>query len=75
MVENLRKIAILISPYMKHTSNRILDQLNIPENLRTWDTLHTYDKIANIQVTKTPDVLFARLEKEQEIEAIKGMMK
>ena len=75
LVENLRKIAILISPYMKHTSQKIFEQLNIPESLRTWDTINEYDKLSNITVTEKPEVLFARLEKEPEIEAIKEMMK
>ena len=75
LVENLRKIAILISPYMKHTSQKIFEQLNIPENLRTWDTVGEYDKLSDITVTEKPEVLFARLEKEPEIEVIKEMMK
>lgn len=75
LVENLRRIAILIRPYMKHTSQKILSQLNIPEELQTWDSLSKYDKLSNIQVTQNPEVLFARLDPEVEIEAIKEMMK
>ena len=51
LVENLRRIAILINPYMKHTSEKMLNQLNIPEELRTWDSLADYDKLVNIKVT------------------------
>ena len=75
LVENLRRIAILINPYMKHTSEKMLNQLNIPEELRTWDSLADYDKLVNIKVTDKPEVLFARLEAEPEIEVIKEMMK
>ena len=75
LVENLRRIAILINPYMKHTSEKMLNQLNIPEELRTWDSLADYDKLVNIKVTDKPEVLFARLETELEIEVIKEMMK
>ena len=75
LVENLRRIAILINPYMMHTSEKILNQLNIPEELRTWDSLADYDKLANIKVTDKPEMLFARLETEPEVEAIKEMMK
>ena len=49
--------------------------MNIPENLRTWDTVGEYDKLSDITVTEKPEVLFARLEKEPEIEVIKEMMK
>ena len=75
LVETLRRIAILINPYMKHTSEKMLNQLNIPEELRTWDSLADYDKLVNIKVTDKPEVLFARLETEPEIEVIKEMMK
>lgn len=75
LVENLRKIAILIKPYMKNTSEKILNQLNIPEELRTWNSLDDYTKLVNIKVTEKPEVLFARLDAETEIEAIKEMMK
>lgn len=75
LVENLRRIAILINPYMNHTSKKMLNQLNIPEELRIWDSLYNYTKLANIKVTEKPEVLFARLEAEAEVEAIKDMMK
>lgn len=52
LVENLRKIAILIKPYMKNTSEKILNQLNIPEELRTWNSLDDYTKLVNIKVTE-----------------------
>lgn len=75
LVENLRRIAILIAPYMKHTSEKILKQLSIPENMQTWESLKEYDKLTNIKVTEKPEVLFARLDSETEIETIKSMMK
>ena len=75
LVENLRRIAILIRPYMNHTSEKILNQLSISIKLQTWDSLKDYDKIRNITVTQKPEVLFARLDPQVELEAIKEMMK
>ena len=75
LVENLRRIAILIAPYMEHTSRKILAQLDIKEELQTWDSLVEYKGLKNIKVTEKPEVLFARLDVEVEIEAIKEMMK
>lgn len=75
LVENLRRIAILIRPYMKHTSEKMLNQLSIGAELQTWDSLKDYDKIENITVTQKPEVLFARLDPQVELEAIKEMMK
>ncbi len=75
LVENLRRIAILISPYMVHTSQKILSELSIPQELKNWESMKKYDEIKNIKVTEKPEVLFARLDQEEEIEAIKNMMK
>ena len=74
LVENLRRIAILIAPYMQHTSTKMLEQLNIKQELQTWDSLVEYKALENIKVTEKPEVLFARLDSEVEIEAIKEMM-
>ena len=60
---------------MKHTSEKILNQLSIPENLQTWDSLKEYDKLKDLKVTEKPEVLFARLDSKEEVEVIKEMMK
>lgn len=75
LVENLRKIAILISPYMKDTSDKIFTQLNISDSLKTWDSLRDNTLITNLKVTDKPEVLFARLDVADEIEYIKSIMK
>ena len=75
LVENLRKIAILISPYMKDTSDKIFTQLNISDTLKTWDSLKDNTLITNLKVTDKPEVLFARLDVADEIEYIKSIMK
>lgn len=75
LVENLRKIAILISPYMKDTSDKIFTQLNISDSLKIWDSLKDNTLITNLKVTDKPEVLFARLDVADEIEYIKSIMK
>jgi len=50
-------------------------QLDIKEELQTWGSLAEYKGLKNIKVTEKPEVLFARLDSEVEIEAIKEMMK
>ena len=75
LVENLRKIAILISPYMKDTSDKIFTQLNISDSLKTGDSLKDNKLITNLKVTDKPEVLFARLDVADEIKYIKSIMK
>ncbi len=75
LVENLRKIAILIDPYMRETAYKIFMQLNIPSELKGWETLKENNKISNLKVTDKPELLFARLDVADEIEYIKNIMK
>lgn len=77
LVENLRIIAILISPFIQDTSNKILRQLGIKDkNLSNWDSIHEYKKIDDeIKVIEKGEPLFIRLDKDEEVEWIKEKMK
>ena len=77
LVENLRKVAILIRPFMEETSNAIFRQLNISnEDLKGWNSLYQYDLIKeSIKVIEKGEPLFVRLDANEEINYIKEGMK
>ena len=76
LIENLRKIAILIRPFMQETSNNILRQIGIEnENLKTWESLNNYKNLKGIKVIEKGEPIFMRLNAEEEIEYIKQTMK
>ncbi len=76
LVESLRKIAILISPFMNQTAKNILRQLGIKEEkLKTWNSLYENDKLTNIKVIEKGEPIFMRLNVEEEVEYIKNLMK
>ena len=75
LVESLRRIAILIYPFMKDTSINMLNQLGInDESLKTWDSLKKYDQLKNIKVIDKGEPIFMRLNYEEEVEYIKQLM-
>ena len=75
LVENLRKIAIMLRPAMEDTSNKILSQLGL-QNLNDWESIYDYKLISkNTKVIEKGEPLFVRLEREDEIEFIKNAMK
>ena len=75
LVESLRRIAILIYPFMKDTSINMLNQLGInDESLKTWDSLKKYDQLKNIKVIDKGEPIFMRLNYEEEVEYIKQQM-
>ncbi len=76
LVENLRKVAIMLKPVMGSTSNKIFKQLGISEELTSWDTLQSYDLLkGNIKVIEKGEPLFVRLDMEEEVNYIKSKMK
>ena len=76
LIENLRKIAILIKPFMNDTADNILRQIGVKnESLVNWNSLKQYDKLENLQVIEKGEPIFMRLNQEEEIEYIKGLMK
>lgn len=76
LVESLRRIAILIYPFMKKTSENIFEQLGIKEeSLKTWESLDDYKLLKNIKVSEKGEPIFMRLNFEEEVEYIKDKMK
>ncbi len=77
LVENLRKFAIMLNPVMTKTSNEILNQLGINDKeLISWEQIYKYDLLeGNYKVISKGTPLFARLDKDEEIEYIRNQMK
>lgn len=76
LAESLRKIAILLKPFLTKTPDAILGQLNITDApLREWDSLYEDGKIAAGTVVQKGEPIFPRLDAKEEIAAIKGIMK
>lgn len=76
LAENLRKIAILLVPFMPQTSEKMLAQLGISKETATWDSMNSNNEIPeNTKVISKGEPLFVRLDREEEIEYIKNAMK
>ena len=76
LIENLRKIAILIKPFMNDTAKNIFRQIGIEkEELKIWKNIKEYDKIKDAKVIEKGEPIFMRLNAEDEIEYIKQIMK
>lgn len=76
LIENLRKIAILIMPFMEETANNILRQIGIEEiDMKNWKNLKTYDKIEKAKVIEKGEPIFMRLNAEEEVDFLKKVMK
>lgn len=65
LVESLRHIGIMLRPILLNASKELFEQLNIPANLQTWESLQ-FGLIQDLTVTDTPKPLFPRLDKKIE---------
>lgn len=77
LIENLRKIGILLLPYMEQTAKNLFHQIGIEDETKnTWESLSKIDQIPqNAKVVEKGVPLFMRLDVEEEVEYIKNAMK
>ena len=76
LVEALRKIAILITPYMEETSKKMFEQLQIEDsNLMSWESLKLSPNYPeNLKVVEKGTPLFLRLDLTEEEKFLKEEM-
>jgi methionyl-tRNA synthetase len=75
LAESLRRIAILLQPFLTRTPAEIFSQLNVEDkNLQTWESLEKFGLIPEgIKVVKGSPI-FPRLDIAEEVEFIKVQM-
>ena len=71
LIENIRKIGIILLPIMEQTSKNLLGQIGIPVELQTWDSLKTYTQLKCIKVIEKGEPLFMRKKVEEELEYLR----
>lgn len=76
LVENLRKVAIMIKPFMEETTPKMFNQLGINDDkLMTWDSIKEYPEfMEDLKVVEKGEPLFVRLDLEEEVEFLKNEM-
>ena len=72
LIENIRKIGIMLIPFMENTAKNLLGQVGIPNQLQTWESLKKYDTLKNIKVTEKGEPLFMRKNVEEELEYLRN---
>lgn len=75
LAESLRRIAILLKPFLTRTPDEIFKQLNIQDDmLKSWDSLTTFGLIPTGTKVVKGDPIFPRLDMKEEVEFIKAEM-
>lgn len=63
LLEALRYIAIMLQPFIPHSANSMLDQLNVPEDQRDFLSMNREKALVPGAQIKQPEPIFPRLEK------------
>lgn len=75
LAENLRRVAVMIQPFMTKSPKEILRQLGLSEELLAWDTLTATNVIpTNTKVIEKGEPIFPRLDNEVEVAYIREQM-
>ena len=72
LIENIRRIGIMLLPIMEESAKNLLKQIGMPEKLQTYDSLKEYNKSENIKVIEKGEPLFLRKNVEEELEYLRS---
>ncbi|MFZ0446189.1 MAG: methionine--tRNA ligase [Bacillus sp. (in: firmicutes)] len=75
LAESLRRIAIMLQPFLTQTPKEIFSQLGVEaESLTTWESMNEFGVIPAGIVVKKGNPIFPRLDLEEEVNYIKTKM-
>ena len=72
LIENIRKIGIVLLPFMEETAKNLLHQIGVKEGFQTWESLYKYDSLKDTKVIEKGEPLFMRKKLEEELEYLKN---
>ncbi|HAQ06979.1 MAG TPA: methionine--tRNA ligase [Bacillus bacterium] len=75
LAESLRRVAVLLKPFLTRTPDKIFAQLNITvEYLTTWESLESFGEIPAGTMVIQGEPIFPRLDLKEEVDFIKEKM-
>ncbi|HWI47352.1 MAG TPA: methionine--tRNA ligase [Rummeliibacillus sp.] len=76
LAENLRRVAVMLQPFMTNAPKEIVRQLGLSKDLLTWDSLNEENVIpAGTKVIDKGVPIFPRLDTEEEVTYIRDQMR
>lgn len=73
LIECTRMIAVLVSPFMPHTPERIYAQIGVADDaLKDWASLETFGGLKPGSIVKKGEALFPRIDVEKELESLEA---
>ncbi len=73
LLETLRVCAVLLSPVIPQSAAAILDQIGVPEELRTWESVGKWAALPKTAAVRKGEILFPRIDVEKELAALEEL--
>ncbi|WP_035666596.1 methionine--tRNA ligase [Alkalihalobacillus akibai] len=74
LAEALRQVSIMIQPFMTETPKRIWSQLGLNNDITNWESLKSFALIPSGTSVQKGEPIFPRLDMEEEVAHIVGLM-
>ncbi|PQD93942.1 methionine--tRNA ligase [Pradoshia eiseniae] len=75
LAESLRRVAIMLKPFLTESPKKIFEQLNCEqESMQTWESLESFGLTSEDLTVKKGNPIFPRLDIEEEVAYIKESM-
>ena len=75
LAESLRRVAIMLKPFLTESPKKIFEQLNCDqESMQTWESLESFGLTSENLTVKKGNPIFPRLDIEEEVAYIKESM-
>ena len=74
LAEALRQVSIMIQPFMTETPKRIWSQLGLNKDITNWESLKSFALIPSGTSVQKGEPIFPRLDMEEEVAHIVGLM-
>ena len=73
LAESLRIITVMLSSTLNSTSKKIFEQLNVPDELKTFDSAFTFGLTIDGTKVNKGEILFPRLDVPKELEILENL--
>lgn len=70
LLEGIRIISVMVSPVMTRVMSQVRNQIDIPDDYTTWDSIKSFGSMAHNIKVKKGDVIFPRLDIEKEMDEL-----
>ncbi len=73
LLESIRIAAVLLTPFMPHTSPKIFAQIGAEENATTWESTGTFGLLSPTVKVEKGEALFPRIDVEKELAELESL--